>query len=145
MVVSTCLRNDLHAFKINSSDILFHSSSIAVLSEPIFGREVAFVLFCLLKYPYSIIKGLWSGLKSCLIAVLTVFLWTFNSLACFLIDVVGSFLITLVRIVKKPSFRFLFNPSFPLFLKKLFFCKNFPLLFIQETKKLWLVSALRKS
>ena len=30
-------------FKLNSSDILFHSSSIAVLSEPIFGWEV--VLF----------------------------------------------------------------------------------------------------
>ena len=27
----------VHASKINSSDILFHSSSIAVLSEPIFG------------------------------------------------------------------------------------------------------------
>ena len=32
-------------FKINSSDILFHSSSIVVLSEPIFRWEVAFVLF----------------------------------------------------------------------------------------------------
>ena len=30
---------------MNSSDILFHSSSIAVLSEPIFGWEVTFVLF----------------------------------------------------------------------------------------------------
>ena len=34
-----------HAFKTNSSDILFHSSSIAVFSKPIFGWEVAFVLF----------------------------------------------------------------------------------------------------
>ena len=41
--------NDLHAFKINSSDILFHSSSI-VLSEPIFGWEVAFVLFSKTSY-----------------------------------------------------------------------------------------------
>ena len=45
IIVSTRLRNGFHAFKINSSDILFHSSSIAVLSEPIFGWEVAFVLF----------------------------------------------------------------------------------------------------
>ena len=40
--VSTRLRNDLHTVKINSSDILFHSSSVAVLSEPIFGWEVGF-------------------------------------------------------------------------------------------------------
>ena len=45
IIVPTRLRNDLHAFKINSSDILFHSFSIAVLSEPIFGRKIAFVLF----------------------------------------------------------------------------------------------------
>ena len=45
IIVSTCLRNDLHAFKIDSSDILFHSSSITVFSEPIFGREVVFVSF----------------------------------------------------------------------------------------------------
>ena len=44
IILSTYLRNVLHAFKINSSDILFHSSSITVLSEPIFGREAAFVL-----------------------------------------------------------------------------------------------------
>ena len=37
--------NDFPAFKIKSSDILFHSSLIAVLSEPIFRPEVAFVLF----------------------------------------------------------------------------------------------------
>ena len=34
-----------HGFKVNSSDILFYSSSIAVLSEPIFGWEVEFILF----------------------------------------------------------------------------------------------------
>ena len=45
IIVSTGLPNDLHAFKINSSEILFHSSSIAVLSEPIFGWEVVFVLY----------------------------------------------------------------------------------------------------
>ena len=45
IIVSTCLRNDLYALKINSSDILFHFFSIAVLSKPIFGWEVAFVLF----------------------------------------------------------------------------------------------------
>ena len=43
--VSTRLRNDLHALRIDSSDVLFHSSSIAVSSEPIFRWEVAFVLF----------------------------------------------------------------------------------------------------
>ena len=53
-------------------------------------------------------------------AVLTVFSPTFNALASFLIDVVGSFLITVTREVKKHCFRFLFNRSF-LFLKKLFF------------------------
>ena len=51
--VSTRFRSDLHAFKINSSDILFHSSLITVLSEPIFGWEAAFVLFS--KTPH--IKG----------------------------------------------------------------------------------------
>ena len=45
VIVSTCFRNDLHAFKINSSKILFYSSSIAVLSELIFGWKVTFVLF----------------------------------------------------------------------------------------------------
>ena len=37
VIVSTRLWYDLYAFKIISSDFLFHSSSIAVLSEPIFG------------------------------------------------------------------------------------------------------------
>ena len=37
IIVSTRLRNGLHTFKINSSNILFRSSSIAVLSGPIFG------------------------------------------------------------------------------------------------------------
>ena len=46
IIVSSHLRNDLHAFKMNLSEILFHSSSIALLlSEPIFGWEVAYVLF----------------------------------------------------------------------------------------------------
>ena len=45
IILSTILRNDLHVLKINSSDILFHSSSIAVLSEPIFQWEVTLVLF----------------------------------------------------------------------------------------------------
>ena len=45
IIVSTGFQTDLHAFKINSSDILIHSSSMAVLSEPIFGSEVAFVFF----------------------------------------------------------------------------------------------------
>ena len=34
-----------HTFKTNSSDILFRSFSIAVLSETIFGWEVVFDLF----------------------------------------------------------------------------------------------------
>ena len=37
--------NDLHAFNLNSSYILLHYFSIAVLSEPIFGWEVALILF----------------------------------------------------------------------------------------------------
>ena len=44
IVASLHLRNDLHAFTIDSSDILFHSSSIAVLNEPIFEWEDLFVL-----------------------------------------------------------------------------------------------------
>ena len=59
-----------------------------LLSEPIFEWEVAFVLFS--KTPH-IRLGLRSGFKSCLIAVLTIFSWTFNSLTCFLIDAVGVF------------------------------------------------------
>ena len=38
-------RNVFYVFKINYSYILFHSSSIVFLSEPIFGWEVAFNLF----------------------------------------------------------------------------------------------------
>ena len=45
IIVSTYLPNDLHAFKINSQNILFYSSSIVVLSEPIFRWEVVFVMF----------------------------------------------------------------------------------------------------
>ena len=35
-IVSTRLQNYLHAFKVTSSDILFPSSLISVLNEPIF-------------------------------------------------------------------------------------------------------------
>ena len=45
IIVSTHLRNDFPAFKINSSDTLFHSSSVAVLIEPIYEWEAAFLLF----------------------------------------------------------------------------------------------------
>ena len=45
ITTSTRLRNDLHAFKVNSSSILFHSSSLAVLSQLIFGWDVVFVCF----------------------------------------------------------------------------------------------------
>ena len=45
ILVTTGLWNNLHTFKINSSDILFYSFLIAVLSKPIFGQEVAYVLF----------------------------------------------------------------------------------------------------
>ena len=69
--------------------------------------------------------GLKPGLKFCFIAVLSVFAWIFNSLVCFLIDVVGSFLITVTRAVKKAFFFvFLFNPPPLLFLKELSFCKK---------------------
>ena len=72
-----------------------------------------------------------SGIKSCLIAVLTVFLWTFNSLACFLIKIVGSFLMAIARVVKNLSFHFLINPLLLLFHKKLFFHEKNFLLCIQ--------------
>ena len=105
-------------FKINSSHILSHSSSIAISSVPIFEWEVAFVLFS--KTPHiAQSRGLRSGLESCLIAVFRVFLWSFNSLAYFLIDVVGS-LIAKVQAVKKPSSCFLFNLLGPFALKSSF-------------------------
>ena len=45
--------------------------------------------------PYLALSGrLRFGLKAYLIAVLIDFSWTFNSLACFLIDIVRSFLIS---------------------------------------------------
>ena len=50
IIVSTRFRNDWLVFKINSSEILFHSSLISILSEPIIEWEVAFVLVC--KTPY---------------------------------------------------------------------------------------------
>ena len=56
IILSTWFRNDLHVFKINSSNILFHSFSVAVLSDPIFESEVAFVLFSK-THLYNVIKG----------------------------------------------------------------------------------------
>ena len=67
-------------------------------------REPIFFYFRLKKYRGVLANDF--SCKSCLIAVLTVFSWTFNSLACFLIDVVMFFLIAIMRAVKKPSFRF---------------------------------------
>ena len=60
IIVSTRIRNDLHAFKMNSSSILFNSSSIAVLSKPI--RDVKLYVQPFIKevkqmietYPYLI-------------------------------------------------------------------------------------------
>ena len=68
--------------------------------------EIAFVLFS--TPPIS--RELRSGLKSCLIAILSVFFWSFNSLAWFLTDVVRSFLITTASTDKKKTF-FLFSFS----------------------------------
>ena len=83
--------------------------------------------------------GLRSGCKFCLIAVRTVFSWIFNSLGCFLIDLMGYFLIAVAKVVKKLSFRFLFNPPLPLSLKKLFFCeKKFFFALYIVNKKIWL-------
>ena len=130
--MSTCLWNNLHAFKTNSSDILFYSSSIAVLSKPIFGWQVAFVLF---SKTLHIAKSrcLRSGLRSCLIAVLTVFLWTFNSFVYFLINVVGSS-IAVVRAVKKPYFCFLLNLPLLYFLKSSF-SVNFFFCFVYDRQR----------
>ena len=85
-----------------------------------------------------------SELKSSQIAVLTVFSWTFNSLASFLIDVVESFLIGEARAVKSSSFRLLFNPPFSLFLKNLFFSNFFCFIYGRQ-RNYRLVSALSKS
>ena len=51
IIVSTHFQNDLHACKINSSDILFHSSSIAIV-----GLEVAFVFSKIYIYIWTCIK-----------------------------------------------------------------------------------------
>ena len=45
IIVSTCLQDDWHILNINYSGISFPLSSIADFSEPIFGWEIAFVLF----------------------------------------------------------------------------------------------------
>ena len=45
-IVSKCLQNELDAFKVN---ILFYSSSISVLSKPIFRWEIVFLFS---KTPY---------------------------------------------------------------------------------------------
>ena len=119
IIVSSRHRKDFYAFKVNISDILFYSSSVTVLSEPILGWIVAFVLFS--KKPHiAFSRGLRSGLKSCLIVVLTFFLWTFNSSACFLINVVGSFLITVARTIKSLLFFFSSIPHSPFSLKSSF-------------------------
>ena len=49
VIVLTHLRNDLYAFKINLSDTLFYSSSIAVLSD----LDWKLHLFYFLKRPYT--------------------------------------------------------------------------------------------
>ena len=78
-----------------------------------------------------------SGIKSCLIAVLIVFSWTFDSLLCFLIDVVGVLLIAVARAVKKtPFFVQSSTPSFSL--KSSFAVIFFSLFCIRLTKKCWL-------
>ena len=45
IIVSTRIRNYLHPFKINSSDILFYPTSTVVLSKLIFWWEIAFLSF----------------------------------------------------------------------------------------------------
>ena len=59
IIVSRHFWNDLYAFRINSSDILFHSSSIALFSEPIFGWEVAVVLFSKMIQSRGIMAWAW--------------------------------------------------------------------------------------
>ena len=124
ITISTRIQNDLYAFKINSSDILFHSPTIAVLSEPIFGWEDVFVLFS--KTPH----------KSCLIAVIIVFSGTFSSLACFLIDIGRSFYITVARAVKSLLFVSCSILHPPFSLKRHFPVKCFALLCILYAKKI---------
>ena len=64
------------AFKINSSDILFHSSSIAVLSEQIFGWEVAFVLFS--KMPHMALRSGLDGVNKETTIISEIFLTWFQ-------------------------------------------------------------------
>ena len=55
IIVSTRQQNDLHAFKINSSDILFHSSYSGLKGTNIWiGSCICFVFS---NAPNSIIKG----------------------------------------------------------------------------------------
>ena len=101
-------------------------------------RGVVFVFFFFFfffsKTPHQS-RGLMSGLESCLIAVLTVFSWTFNSLECFLIYIAGFFSIAVARAVKKKTFFSVFFCFFvvfffcsilhsPFYLKSSFFCKK---------------------
>ena len=67
------------------------------LKRTIIGWESAFAFSKKLQITQT--RGFRSGFRSYLIAVFIVFLWTFFSLVCFFIDVVGSFLITVVRAV----------------------------------------------
>ena len=104
IIKSTRLRNDLHAFKKNFPDILFHSSSITVLIEPILGWEVAFVLFSKTPPHIGQSRGLRTGLYSCLICYPHSFLVDFQ----FITEL--SYFLTAV---KKPLFVFCSVPHTP--------------------------------
>ena len=73
--------------------------------------------------------------KSCLIAVLTVFSWTYHSLAGFLIDVVGYFLITTARTVKSLLFIFCSFLLSPFSLKSSFSVKKTFLCFVYSRQR----------
>ena len=120
IIVLRCFEMICMPSKYIFSDILFHSSSIAVLSETIFWWEVAFVLVS--KKPHIVqSKGSRSELKYYILLSSQFSRLTFHSLAGFLLDVEESFLMTVARVVKKPFFCLFFVQSFtPVFPWKLF-------------------------
>ena len=110
---------------MNSSVILFYFSSKQSKANQYLVGKLHLVCFLKRLIYRNQGGGVRSGLKFCLIAVHAVFLWTSNSLAWFLVDVVGSFLIVVTRAVKKVFFSFLVQSSTPTFSLKSFLKKFF--------------------
>ena len=127
-----CINTPLKGFTCLQNKFFKHFILLLLNSSPkqtnIWMRS--YIYFVFENTLHSIIKGV---IKLCLITVLTVFLWTFNSFVWFLIDVVRSFLITIVRELKNLLFIFssILHSSFSL--KSSFSVNKF-----SKIKKIWL-------